>query len=110
MAVGWGLYGLGKLLQAADSSFPTLRLYDLLGPATRLVTWPAKVPRPRSALQGEAKERFNEIQQELSQLSTKFSNNVLDATKVGQAARLPPCPLWLALGCCVRLPPVAGMC
>lgn len=27
-------------------------------------------------LQGEKKERFNEIQQELSQLSTKFSNNV----------------------------------
>ncbi|EFN52299.1 hypothetical protein CHLNCDRAFT_139059 [Chlorella variabilis] len=33
------------------------------------------------ALEGEAKERFNEIQQELSQLSTKFSNNVLDGTK-----------------------------
>lgn len=33
------------------------------------------------ALEGEKKERFNEIQQELSQLSTKFSNNVLDATK-----------------------------
>ena len=35
-------------------------------------------------LQGEQKERFNEIQQELSQLSTKFSNNVLDATKAFQ--------------------------
>lgn len=33
------------------------------------------------ALQGEQKERFNAIQQELSQLSTKFSNNVLDSTK-----------------------------
>lgn len=32
-------------------------------------------------LQGEARERFNEIQQELSQTATKFSNNVLDATK-----------------------------
>lgn len=32
-------------------------------------------------LEGEAKERFNEIQQELSQLSTKFSNNLLDGTK-----------------------------
>jgi oligopeptidase A len=32
------------------------------------------------ALDGEAKERFNEIQQELAQLSTRFSNNVLDAT------------------------------
>lgn len=33
------------------------------------------------ALEGEAKARFNAIQQELTQLSTKFSNNVLDATK-----------------------------
>lgn len=32
-------------------------------------------------VQGIAKERFNAIQQELSQLSTKFSNNLLDATK-----------------------------
>lgn len=32
-------------------------------------------------LQGEAKERFNQIQQELAELSTKFSNHVLDATK-----------------------------
>lgn len=33
------------------------------------------------ALEGSSKDRFNEIQQELSQLSTKFSNNLLDATK-----------------------------
>ncbi len=33
------------------------------------------------ALEGEAKDRFNEIQQELSKLSTDFSNNLLDATK-----------------------------
>lgn len=32
-------------------------------------------------LQGAARERFNEVQQELSALSTKFSNNLLDATK-----------------------------
>jgi oligopeptidase A len=32
-------------------------------------------------LQGEQRKRFNEIAQELSQLSTDFSNNVLDATK-----------------------------
>ena len=32
-------------------------------------------------MQGSARDRFNEIQQELSQLSTKFSNNLLDATK-----------------------------
>ncbi|KAK2078776.1 hypothetical protein QBZ16_003616 [Prototheca wickerhamii] len=33
------------------------------------------------ALEGEAKARFNEIQQELSKLGTRFSNNLLDATK-----------------------------
>lgn len=32
-------------------------------------------------LEGEAKERFNAIELELAELSTKFSNNVLDATK-----------------------------
>ncbi len=32
-------------------------------------------------LQGEARERFNSIQMELAELSTKFSNHVLDATK-----------------------------
>lgn len=32
-------------------------------------------------LEGDAKERFNQIQQELAELSTKFSNHVLDATK-----------------------------
>lgn len=30
------------------------------------------------SLQGEEKERFNAIAEELSQLSTKFSNHVLD--------------------------------
>jgi len=32
-------------------------------------------------LEGETKERFNQIQQELAELSTRFSNHVLDATK-----------------------------
>ena len=32
-------------------------------------------------LEGETKERFNQIQLESGELSTKFSNNVLDATK-----------------------------
>eukprot|EP00899_Mesostigma_viride_P011212 jgi/Mesvir1/20091/Mv13335-RA.1 len=36
------------------------------------------------ALEGEKKERFNAIQQELSQLSLKFSNNLMDATKAFQ--------------------------
>ncbi|WP_193196133.1 M3 family metallopeptidase [Nostoc sp. MG11] len=33
-------------------------------------------------LKGEAKERFNAIQMELAELCTKFSNHILDATKV----------------------------
>ena len=33
------------------------------------------------ALEGEKKERFNQIKLEIAELSTKFSNNVLDATK-----------------------------
>lgn len=33
------------------------------------------------ALEGEARDRFNEIAQKLSQLGSDFSNNVLDATK-----------------------------
>ncbi|MHB0995171.1 MAG: M3 family metallopeptidase [Elusimicrobiales bacterium] len=32
-------------------------------------------------LKGEQKERFNKIEEELSQLATKFTNNVIDATK-----------------------------
>ena len=32
-------------------------------------------------LDGETRDRFNQIQLELAELSTKFSNNVLDATK-----------------------------
>lgn len=56
------------------------------------------------ALEGEAQERYNAIQQQLAQLSTKFSNNVLDATKafkklvtdVSELEGLPPTALGLA--------------
>jgi oligopeptidase A len=55
-------------------------------------------------LQGEARERFNVIQQELAELSTQFSNHVLDATKAfalvlrtpEEVAGLPPSLLRLA--------------
>ncbi len=50
--------------------------------------------------QGEAKERFNEMQQERSQLATQFSNNLLDATKAfkrlatrKEEVEGAPCPL-----------------
>ena len=55
-------------------------------------------------LSGEAKTKFNEIQMELAELSTTFSNNVLDATKLftmtltdpAEVAGLPPSLLGLA--------------
>ena len=54
-------------------------------------------------LEGETKERFNQIQLELGELSTNFSNNVLDATKAfklkltnkEEVAGLPPSALGL---------------
>jgi oligopeptidase A len=56
------------------------------------------------ALTGANKERFNEIQKRLAQLSTDFSNNVLDATKAfsvrlttkEEVDGLPPSALALA--------------
>ena len=55
-------------------------------------------------LEGEKRERFNEIQMELAELSTKFSNHVLDATKafsmtlssIDEGDGLPPSLLSLA--------------
>ena len=55
-------------------------------------------------LSGEAKEKFNEIQQALAELSTQFSNHVLDATKAfsltltqpEEVAGLPPSLLSLS--------------
>jgi len=55
-------------------------------------------------LVGEKKDRFNAIQLELAEITTKFSNNLLDATKAFQLklttpediAGLPPSLLSLA--------------
>jgi oligopeptidase A len=55
------------------------------------------------ALEGEAQSRFNAIQMEMAEISTKFSNHVLDATKAfsltlvepEEVAGLPPS--WLSL-------------
>lgn len=54
-----------------------------LDPAQQRIVEKAIKSAERSgiALEGEQRERFNEIAQELSQLSTTFSNNVLDSTK-----------------------------
>jgi oligopeptidase A len=55
-------------------------------------------------LEGDAKEQFNQIQQQLAELGTQFSNHVLDATKAfsltlttqDEIAGLPPSLLSLA--------------
>ncbi|AFY56720.1 oligopeptidase A [Rivularia sp. PCC 7116] len=55
------------------------------------------------ALEGEAQERFNAIQMEMAELSTKFSNHVLDATKAFKLKLVNPeeveglPPSWLSL-------------
>lgn len=67
--------------------------------------------------QGAAKERFNEIQQELSQLSTKFSNNLLDATKAFKKLLKDPAEVrtyileeWSCKSCPGDLMPVSCSC
>ena len=64
------------------------------------------------ALEGEQKAKFNEVQQELSKLSTQFSNNVLDSTKAFKklvtdsavVEGLPPSALALASQQAAALP------
>ena len=54
-------------------------------------------------LEGEAQERFNAIQMEMAEISTKFSNHVLDATKAFSLTLITPeeveglPPSWLSL-------------
>ncbi len=63
------------------------------------------------SLDGAEKERFNEISERLAQLTTKFSNNVLDATKAyellltkkEQLAGLPESYIQMAAETAVRL-------
>lgn len=70
------LYRAFKQLQAGPE-------WAALAPAQRRIVEAAIRDAELSGvgLEGEVKERFNEIQQELAELSTRFSNHVLDATK-----------------------------
>lgn len=58
--------------------------WDKLEPAQKRIVEAAIKDAELSGigLEGEKRERFNAIQLELGELSTKFSNHVLDATKV----------------------------
>lgn len=58
------------------------KLSDMSGAQQRIVSQAILTAEQAGiGLEGEAQERFNEIAQRLSQLSSDYSNNVLDATK-----------------------------
>jgi oligopeptidase A len=64
-------------LRAADRAGARLS-----GPRRRILESTIRaVEQAGVGLEGAARERFNAIQQELAQLSTRFSNNLLDAIK-----------------------------
>jgi oligopeptidase A len=93
------LYDAFKQLQASDT-------WASLEPAQQRIVASAIRDAELSGvgLAGAEKVRFNEIQQALAELSTKFSNHVLDATKAfhlmlttpADIAGLPPSLLALA--------------
>ncbi len=70
------VYKAFKVIRASDS-------WDKLEPAQQRIVEAAIRDAELSGvgLEGEAKEKFNAIQMELAELSTNFSNHVLDATK-----------------------------
>src|SRR4028118_1188473 len=70
------LYKAFKALSESDA-------WDSLEPAQKRIVEAAIKDAELSGvgLEGEKRDRFNAIQLELAELSTKFSNHVLDATK-----------------------------
>ncbi len=70
------IYNAFKVLRASDS-------WETLEPAQQRIIEAAIRDAELSGvgLEGEARDRFNVIQMELAEFSTKFSNHVLDATK-----------------------------
>ncbi|MEL6249588.1 MAG: M3 family metallopeptidase [Cyanobacteria bacterium J06627_15] len=93
------LYKAFKQLQSSDE-------WSTLTPAQQRIVESAIKDAELSGvgLEGEAKAEFNQIQQELAELSTQFSNHVLDATKafrlelsqLDEVEGLPPSLLSLA--------------
>ena len=93
------LYQAFKALKKGES-------WDKLEPAQQRIVEAAIRDAELSGvgLEGEKRERFNEIQLQLAELATKFSNNVLDATKAfklkltskDEVDGLPPSSLSLA--------------
>ncbi len=105
------------LVQFANEMSQSQVIYDALKRLRSDAGWDALVPAQQRiveaalrdaelsgvGLTGEAKDKFNEIQQSLAELSTQFSNHVLDATKAfsltlsekDEVAGLPPSLLSL---------------
>ncbi|MGK7877730.1 MAG: M3 family metallopeptidase [Xenococcaceae cyanobacterium] len=93
------LYNAFKALREGES-------WDTLEPAQKRIVEAAIRDAELSGvgLEGGKRERFNEIQLELAELATKFSNNVLDVTKAfklkltskDEVDGLPPSSLSLA--------------
>jgi len=93
------IYGAYKQLQQSQD-------WSQLDPAQKRIVESAIRDAELSGvgLEGEAKDRFNEIQLELANLATQFSNHVLDATKAfnilltnpAEVAGLPPSLLSLS--------------
>jgi oligopeptidase A len=94
-AIYQGLQALRESAAWADLGSAQQRIVDSLIRDARLAG---------VGLQGEQRQRFNAIQQELAELGTQFSNRVLDATKAfalpltapEEVAGLPPSLLQLA--------------
>jgi oligopeptidase A len=75
--------------QALYKGFKQIRdseTWDTLEPAQKRIVESALRDAELSGvgLEGEKRDRFNQIQLELAEISTKFSNNVLDATQAFQ--------------------------
>jgi oligopeptidase A len=93
-------------LYKAFKSLHSSKTWDSLEPAQKRIVEAAIRDAELSGvgLEGEQKEQFNQIQMELGELSTKFSNHVLDATKAfsmtltshAEVDGLPPSLLSLA--------------
>ena len=75
--------GQSKPLYDAFKQIRKAPQWEILEPAQQRIVEAAIRDAELSGvgLEGALKERFNQLQQELAELSTKFSNHVLDATK-----------------------------
>ncbi|MEY3869474.1 MAG: hypothetical protein RLZZ338_3365 [Cyanobacteriota bacterium] len=79
----WNNFSQSKSIYEAFKSLKNSAEWETFAPAQQRIINAAILDAELSGvgLEGEQKDRFNAIQLELAELSTKFGNNVLDATK-----------------------------